>query len=682
MRQATRQRRAGRALEDRVGCTRSARRPAAGRARVTFWAIGGIFSAAGLIASPPLPAEAGAIQAPIQRRIAADSLGALGFPGSAKALLRGAEPAVGLDGRITVQVTLHPRASDAGRTDGTDGASGEIIPLVGDAPPAWLASIPGCAVRGSFGPCVEVRIPPAQVRALSAHPEVLYLGLSPRPLPLVESQGLAGMRVPQFWSRFHEGDGVRVGILDVGFARYEQRLGSELPAHVVAHSFYDAGSGPDITGGNVDHGTACAEIVHDVAPGAELYLVNAGTVEEMRQAVTWLVEQGVEVISHSIAWPLGGGDGTGPIHDLVRLARDNGVTWVNASGNFAQGHWSGRWRDANQDRILDVDSLGNQAILLPAGGGGSDISAWLTWDRWPFSTDLEFEIELIAADGRTILASSQNDWSDYPYAFRPLDLANANLAGATIRVRCIRGTPEGRFLQVTRTDNGDLAPESRVPAGSIAMPADSPDAIAVGAYSWSDGSLESYSSYGPTLDGRAKPEILGPDGVETSVLSGPFRGTSAACPHVAGAIALLLGAGPRGGLFDARPDAAQVKGFLRREAAPLDHPAPAGSTGWGRARLPEDRTDPEAPQLLALGNGSGPPVLRLERAAGSPGSCEVFDLQGRLVARLAGGAKSNGAVEFQSTPLASLHLVRGRYWAREPLTGTCVSFLWPGRAAH
>src|SRR5947207_14401248 len=38
------------------------------------------------------------------------------------------------------------------------------------------------------------------------------------------------------------------------------------------------------------HGTACAEIVYDMAPGATLYLVNFTTEVDLGNAINWLVE--------------------------------------------------------------------------------------------------------------------------------------------------------------------------------------------------------------------------------------------------------------------------------------------------------------------------------------------------------------------------------------------------------
>lgn len=46
--------------------------------------------------------------------------------------------------------------------------------------------------------------------------------------------------------------------------------------------------------------------------------------------------------------------------------------------------------------------------------------------------------------------------------------------------------------------------------------------------------VEEYSSRGPAIDGRVKPQIVGVTSEHSSVTGGPFSGTSAAAPHVAG----------------------------------------------------------------------------------------------------------------------------------------------------
>ena len=83
-------------------------------------------------------------------------------------------------------------------------------------------------------------------------------------------------------------------------------------------------------------------------------------------------------------------------------------------------------------------------------------------------------------------------------------------------------------------------PEYYNSQSSITIPADNARAIAAGATYWSNDQIEYYSSQGPTKDGRIKPDFTAPDGVSTATYgNGSFFGTSAATPHVSGAVALL-----------------------------------------------------------------------------------------------------------------------------------------------
>ena len=113
--------------------------------------------------------------------------------------------------------------------------------------------------------------------------------------------------------------------------------------------------------------------------------------------------------------------------------------------------------------------------------------------------------------------------------------------------------------------------------GFIIAPADADSIITVGAVS-SRGTLASFSSHGPTADGRIKPELVAQGlSVVCASPAGPDRytakgGTSLSTPLVAGSVALLLEARPNWG-------PAQVREALMMTASQAF--APNNDFGWG-----------------------------------------------------------------------------------------------------
>lgn len=110
----------------------------------------------------------------------------------------------------------------------------------------------------------------------------------------------------------------------------------------------------------------------------------------------------------------------------------------------------------------------------------------------------------------------------------------------------------------------------------LTSPADADSILSVGAVQ-SNGTVASFSSYGPTSDGRTKPDVSAQGVSVYSTLpggtyTGSFGGTSAATPFVAGVSAMLL---------SARPELTpiQVRDALRSTAN--NSKAPNNTIGWG-----------------------------------------------------------------------------------------------------
>ena len=146
-------------------------------------------------------------------------------------------------------------------------------------------------------------------------------------------------------------------------------------------NYYDY-TGEGIYAGDSVHGTACAEIIHDVAPEAELYLYKTGDMVDFENAKDSAIRDGIDIINNSGSFSANGfGDGRGLACDIVNDAADNGILWVNSAGNYAKSHYSRLWSDRDSDGWHDFD--GEDEMLSFEAERGDEISVSLSWDDWP-----------------------------------------------------------------------------------------------------------------------------------------------------------------------------------------------------------------------------------------------------------------------------------------------------------
>ena len=155
---------------------------------------------------------------------------------------------------------------------------------------------------------------------------------------------------------------------------------------------------------------------------------------------------------------------------------------------------------------------------------GSEICGFLKWDEWPAGVS-DFDLGLFLSGANVLLASSEEEQGEGggepPFEAVCVSQSSGRISRSSgpFAATASRSSP--------RIDLVSWSPplEYSVPVGSIAAPASSPAAFAVGALCWESRQLEPYSSQGPTVDGRVKPDIVGHDSV-----SGATYGAFEGCP--------------------------------------------------------------------------------------------------------------------------------------------------------
>jgi len=401
-------------------------------------------------------------------------------------------------------------------------------------------------------------------------------------------EGQDAMGVQPWHDAGYTGEGVRVAVFDIQWFGAEQKL-EELGAFESWDCWVHPGCvtpidtfRPRFSYESGGHGTACAEVVRDIAPDVDLHLVRTNGVTTFENAVDWAIREDIDLVTLSMSFMNASFyDGTGPVADLVTKLTEGGVLLVTSAGNYATGHYTEAFTDTDGDGAHEFP-WGTEYLPVRLRAGKKRGLA-VHWDNYNRCGDVDLDLWLYDADGNVL---DRAEGVQDPEADRcgPVERLAPTLLEdewTWLQVRRVRGDGQVRWNLITTAGTVQNA----MAWGSVTDPGTHPLAFTVGAapaLNYVHGGVEIFSSHGPNLAGDPKPDIAAPDGVTTATY-GPtgFYGTSAASPAAAAAIALVMSRHPEMDAFDARDWLVEA---AWRETSTWQEPSTA--TGAGYLKLP------------------------------------------------------------------------------------------------
>ncbi len=423
-----------------------------------------------------------------------------------------------------------------------------------------------------------------------------------------------------------DGDGVTVGILSDSFDQateaadgsgpiatkadddvesadlpgLENECGHTTPAEVLS----EESDGSDAS----DEGRAMTQIVHDLAPGADLAFASAFNGElAFADGIEALVAAGADILADDVFYLEEPFFQDGPVAVAAREAVAAGATYFSAAGNDnlidGEGHDIASWeapgfRDAgscppavaakagfNGFHCLDFNP-GSQidktfGLRVEAG---EELTVDLQWDEPWNGVDTDLDAFLLDANGGLIAESHEDNVAVSATPVEVIHWTNESGSTRTVQLTINRFSGEAPRLKFALIENGGGVEATEYPRSSgedVVGPtvfghSGSAAAISTGAVFFNDSSEpEPYSSRGPVRHDFApvegplaaapiateilsKPDLVATDCGRTTFFSGFFAGawrfcgTSAAAPHAAAVAALMLDAKPAAKPVDIR----------------------------------------------------------------------------------------------------------------------------------
>ena len=385
-----------------------------------------------------------------------------------------------------------------------------------------------------------------------------------------------------------------------------------------------------------DEGRAMLQIIHDIAPKAQLYFrTGVETANDFAAGIQELKQAGCNIIVDDITYITEPFLKDGVVAAAVAgvTAGPTGATYITSAGNFANKSIEMPFKEmvapgGLSGKAHNFSATGSDAFLSVNLSPGQNYTIVLQWLDDIYSlgetanngTTNDLDIYLTPnTDGTALFGFNRNNFHGDPIEFLPFKLAGTPLPPGTapniptniLIINNSASTNPARFKIVIF--QGDITFNEYVAGGgsTIIGQSNSEDAITVGAVRFDKVSpaypgplaIESFSSVGNAGSvvvvnnseiHRNKPDLSAPDGVTTTTNMGSdynspndpdnnysnFFGTSAAAPHVAGVAALIM-EGKRKFLSQASVSPGEIKSLLQSTATDMGTPGFDFSTGAG-----------------------------------------------------------------------------------------------------